>query len=145
MTDEETRAEQRDVGEGEPQDAATSAESWKEVAAQLQSLGDALASALKTAWTSEENKRHLKEMRSGIEAMVEELNAAIKDTAASAQAQQLKSEAERTLATVRSAGEKTVQDVRPKLVSALTSANEELRKALARMKSEESSPGSNQS
>ena len=133
------------MGESEPQDAASSAESWKEVAAQLQSLGNALASALKTAWTSEENKRHLKEMRSGIEAMVGELNAAIKDSAASAQAQQLKSEAERTLVTVRSAGEKTVQDVRPKLVSALTSANEELRKTLAKMKSEESGPGSNQS
>lgn len=114
-----------------------SADSWKEVGAQLQALGAGLASAFSTAWKSEENKRHLKEMRSGLEAVVNELGAVIKEATRSPEAQQVKTEAEKTLETVKSAGERTVQEVKPKLASTLASANEELQKLLARMRKQE--------
>ncbi len=60
---------------------ATDAESgagdaWKEVGAQLQTLGAGLATAFSTLWKSDENKRHLREIRSSLEAMVSELGAA---------------------------------------------------------------------
>lgn len=137
MVEEPTKAEQGLASETTQEGQTGQTEGWKEVATQLQALGGALASALKTAWTSEENKRHLRQVRSAIEAMVGELGAAIKETATSPQAQQLKEEAEKTLETVKTAGEKTVQEITPKLASTLAAANEELRKVIARMKKEE--------
>jgi len=128
----------------EPPTAATAGEgpaaggAWKEVGSQFQALGAGLASAFGTVWKSEENKKHLREMRSGLEAMVNELGAAIKESTASPQAQQVKTEAGKTLETVKTAGEKTVQEIRPKLVAALATTNEELQKLLARMRKEDS-------
>lgn len=113
-------------------------DAWKEVGSQFHALGAGLASAFGTAWKSEENRKHLKEMRSGLEAMVNELGTAIKESTASPEAQQVKTEAGKTLETVRTAGEKTVREIRPKLLAALASANEELQKLLAGMRKEDS-------
>jgi hypothetical protein len=113
------------------------ADAWKEVGAQFQALGAGLATAFKTAWTNEENKRHVKEMQAGLESMVNELGAAIKASATSPQAKQVKEEAGKTLGTFRAAGEKTVQEVRPTLVTALHQLNDQVQKLLGRMKQEE--------
>jgi hypothetical protein len=112
-------------------------DAWKEVGSQFQALGAGLASAFRTAWTNEENKRHAKEMQAGLEAMVNELGAAIKASATSPEAKQVKTEAGKTLETFRAAGEKTVQEVRPTLLAALHQANEQLQKLVGRMKQNE--------
>ncbi|NLG67230.1 MAG: hypothetical protein GX536_05890 [Actinobacteria bacterium] len=121
---------------------ATDAESgagdaWKEVGAQLQTLGAGLATAFSTLWKSDENKRHLREIRSSLEAMVSELGAVIKESTSSPEAKQVKAEAGKAIETVKSAGGRTVQEVRPKLSSALSTTNEELQKLLARMRKAE--------
>ena len=118
----------------EPQSPA---DAWKEVGAQFQALGAGLASAFRTAWTNEENKRHAKEMQADLEAMVNELGAAIKASATSPEVKQVKTEAGKTLETFRTAGEKTVQEVRPTLLAALHQANEQLQKLVGRMKQNE--------
>ena len=112
-------------------------DAWKEVGSQFQALGAGLASAFRTAWTNEENKRHAKEMQADLEAMVNELGAAIKAGATSPEVKQVKTEAGKTLETFRTAGEKTVQEVRPTLLAALHQANEQLQKLVGRMKQNE--------
>jgi hypothetical protein len=125
---------------GEP---ATPGDAWKEVGAQFQALGTGLAAAFRIAWTNEENRRHLKEMQGGLESMVNELGAAIKASTSSLEAQHVKDDAGKTLETVRVAGEKTVQEVRPALVGTLRQANEQLQKLVGRMKQQEpKEPGS---
>jgi uncharacterized protein (DUF2342 family) len=117
--------------------AQSPADAWKEVGAQFQALGAGLATAFKTAWADEENKRHMKEMQAGLESMVNELGAAIKAGATSPEAKQVKEEAGKTLGTFRAAGEKTVQEVRPTLITALHQLNDQVQKLLGRMKQNE--------
>jgi uncharacterized protein (DUF2342 family) len=123
-----------DSSAAEPQSPG---DAWKEVGTQFQALGAGLASAFRTAWTNEENKRHAKEIQAGLEAMVNELGAAIKSSTTSPEVKQVKTEAGRTFETFRVAGEKTVQEVRPTLLAALHQANEQLQKLIGRMKQNE--------
>ncbi|HEX2980356.1 MAG TPA: hypothetical protein VHO48_08840, partial [Anaerolineaceae bacterium] len=60
---------------------------------------------------------------------------AIRDTANSPSGQQIRSEAERTVQNLRTAGEQTAQEVKPHLVSALREANDALQRMIDRMES----------
>jgi hypothetical protein len=107
--------------------------SWQDVGQQFKELGESLASAFRTAWENEENQRRLQEMRTGLESMVKEVGKAIDDTANSPQGQHFREEAEKTVEKVRTAGEQTVQEVRPQLITALQQLNTELQKLVDRM------------
>jgi vacuolar-type H+-ATPase subunit I/STV1 len=111
----------------------TSSEAWEEVGKQFQALGESLAAAFRVAVHKEENRRRVQEMQSGLEAMVNEVGKAIKESAASPQVQQVRSEAEKAAESLRVAGEQTVQEVRPHLLSALHQVNAELQKMISRM------------
>ncbi len=106
---------------------------WKEVGKQFQILGESLATAFRASLESEENRRHVQEMKAGVESMVKEVSQAIKDTAASPQSRQVRDEAEKTAHSLREASQQTMQQVRPHLVSALRQVNEELQKMLDRL------------
>lgn len=115
---------------------------WEDVGQQFQKLGESLAQAFRTAWESEQNQERLKELRTGVESMVQEVDRAIRETADSPQGQRVRAEAERTLESVQKAGEKTAQDVKPHLVKALNSLTDALQQWIDRMESE---PGSERS
>lgn len=121
-------------GEDTAEESAPMADAWKEVGNQFAALGAGLAAALRTGWKNEESRRHLKEMRGGLEAMVNELGAAIREGTATPEAQKVKDEARSTVGTFRSAGEKTVQEIRPRIAASLNELNEEVRKLAGRMK-----------
>jgi len=74
-------------------DEQTTEEAWREVGGQFQALGESLAQAFRTAWESEENRQHLQNMRAGLEAMVDEVDQAIKDASASPEGQKVRQEA----------------------------------------------------
>jgi hypothetical protein len=109
-------------------------ENWQEVGRQFQVLGESLAQAVRTAWEKEENRQRVSEMRTGLEAMVRDIGKAIDESASSPQGQQLKEEAKRAAAALRSAGEQTAQEVRPQLLNALEKVNEELKNLIEKMK-----------
>jgi len=117
------------AGEAQP----TSSEAWEEVGKQFQALGESLAAAFRAAWHNEENRQRVQEMQSGLEAMVNEVGKAIKESAATPQVQQMRTEAEKAAASLRVAGEQTAQEVRPHLLSALRQANAELQKMISHM------------
>jgi uncharacterized membrane protein YccC len=115
-------------------------EAWREVGRQFQALGESLAEAFRTAWESEENRRHVKNMQEGLEAMIEQVGQALKEADASPEAQKIRGEAEKATESLRAAGEQTWQEVRPHLLSALDQINAELQKMIGRLKEEEPAP-----
>jgi hypothetical protein len=123
----------------EKTDKQTTEEAWREVGKQFQTLGESLAEAFRTAWESEENRRHVQNMQEGLEAMVDHVGRAMKEASASPKGEKIRGEAERAAESLRAAGEQTWQEARPHLLSALTQINAELQKMIARLKEESAS------
>lgn len=113
-------------------------ESWRKVGQQFQSLGEGLAKAFRTAWESEENRRHMESMKAGLESMVNDVSQAIRETSALPEAQKVRGEMEKAAQSARAAGEEALQDARPYLLSALSQVNAELQKVISRMEQKES-------
>lgn len=134
MSEQENPTTQEPVDDGtQPQGGTPVEQSWQDVGQQFQELGNALSQAFRVAWESEQNQRRVNDMRSGLESMVSSISKAIDDTAQSPQGQRVRAEAERTVDALRSAGEQTVQEVRPQLINALQQVNQELQKLVDRM------------
>lgn len=125
----------RDTDPGEK--TTSQSDAWKEVGKQFETLGESLADAFRTAWDDEENRQKAREMRAGLESMINDVSAAIKDTADSPEGQHFRQEAQKTAESFRSAGEQTVQEVRPHLISALRQVNLEIQKMIQRMETDE--------
>ena len=121
--------------------SAQSHDQWHEVGQQFQTLGETLAKAVRTAWHDENNRRRVQEMKSGLEAMLTDLGKAMDETSKSPQMQQVKSEAQRAAESFRLASEKTAQDMRPHILSALRQLNEELAKMVNRMEQDKPANG----
>ena len=113
--------------------SSTADSSWQEVGRQFQALGDSLAQTVCAALQNEETQRTMEEMRMGLESMVRKVGNAIDETANSEQGQQIRQDAEKAAAALRTAGEQTVQEVRPQLINALQQVNTELQKLINRM------------
>jgi len=109
---------------------------WDDVGRQFQELGQSLAQAFRSAWENEQNQQRLNELRTGFELMVTEVDQAIKDTVESTQGQKVRAEAEKAIQSAQKAGEKTAQEVKPHLVTAIRSLNDALQKWAERMESE---------
>lgn len=112
---------------------AQTGEAWEEVGRQFQSLGESIAAAFRASAHTAENRQRLEEIRGGLEAMVKDVGQAIKEVSATPEAQQVKHEAGQTAEKLRTAGEETIQDVRPRLVIALRQLNDELQRMIERM------------
>jgi hypothetical protein len=95
-------------------DAAQQDAGWQDVGRQFEALGQSLAQAVRTAWENESTQRQVQEMRTGLEAMVRDVEKAIKDSASSEQGQKIRSEAERAADSLKTATHQTVQEVRPR-------------------------------
>ena len=113
-------------------------ESWHKVGQQFQALGEGLAKAFRTAWESEESRRHMESMKAGLESMVNDVSQAIRETSALPEAQKVRGEMEKAAQSARAAGEEALQDARPYLLSALSQVNAELQKIISRMEQKES-------
>jgi hypothetical protein len=118
----------------------TTEETWREVGDQFKALGESLATAFRTAWDKEETREHVRGMKEGLQAMVDQVGRAIEEASASVEGQKVREELERAAESARTAGEKTLQDARPLLISALDTVNAELQKFIRRMEGGEPAP-----
>jgi gas vesicle protein len=112
------------------------ADAWREVGKQFEALGNSLANAFRTAWQDEHTRRHMHEMQTGLETMVNEIGDAIKETSESPEGHKARVEAERAAQSLRAAGQKTWQEAKPQLVTALRQLNAELQKTITRLEEE---------
>ena len=115
-------------------------EAWHEVGQQLRSLGESLAPAFKATWEGEETRQHLEKMQEGLEVMAAEIGQITKQAAASEEAQKIKIEMEKAAQSAQTAGQQTVDEVRPQLLSAFRTLRTELDQIINRM--EEQKPAS---
>ena len=111
-------------------------QAWQEVGEQFRSLGQSLAAAFKSTWASEETRQHLDKMQAGFETMADELSQVAKTAAGSVEAQKVKSEVEKAAQSAKSAGEQTVEEVRPQLISAFRTIRAELDQIISRLEHE---------
>lgn len=111
----------------------TAEEAWHEVGRQFQALGESLAAALRASWRDPEHRERVETMQDGLEAKVKDLDAAIQDALRSPQAQQAKADAKKAAESLREAGEQTVLEIRPHLVSALKQLSNEINRMIGSM------------
>ena len=130
MMDKEKSSESSGAG---PSDQPPGAESWQEVGRQFQALGQSLADTFQAAWQSEENRRQLKDMKKGLEAMASQVSQAIEQAAASPEGRQVRQHAEKAATAAQTAGKQALQDAQPHLLAALRQINGELQKLVARL------------
>lgn len=121
--------------------SSTNDKGWQEVGQQFQTLGESLAQALRSTWENEDTQRRVAEMRSGLESMARDVSAAVEDTANSPQGQKIRREAEQAAASLRTATDQTVQELRPQLITALQQLNTELQKLIDRLAQKGTPPG----
>ncbi|MGE5221457.1 MAG: hypothetical protein ACM3PY_03410 [Omnitrophica WOR_2 bacterium] len=103
-------------------------EAWEEVGQQFKILGESLAEALRVAWDNPTTQQHVEDVKTGVEAMVNDVSKVMNETTASPKFQKARTEAEKAFDRAVAAGEQTVQETRPHLLNALRQLNEELRK-----------------
>ncbi len=109
-------------------------EAWKEVGERFEQLGRSLAETIQTAWKNEQVRSQAEEMKSGLEALVQQVGAAVKETGES---QDLHREAGATAKSVQTAGEQTVEELRPHLIDALHELDQQLQKLIRGIETEE--------
>ena len=110
----------------EPSERQRDDEAWREVGRQFEALGKSLSRAFRAAWERKETQQHVRSMQDGLEKMTRQLDQAVKKASEAGRAQRVRQEAARTADSLRDAGEKTWEDVRPQMLSGLRRVNAEL-------------------
>ena len=116
----------------------TPGDAWRDVGKQFEALGQSLATAFRTAWESEENRKRMKGMQTGLEAMVNQVGQAIREASESPEGQQARAQVQQAGQSIRAAGQQTWQEAQPHLVSALRQVSAELQKMINQLEQEES-------
>jgi hypothetical protein len=119
-----------------PAPGARPVEAWNEVGEQLFALGEALAGAFRATVTDPENRRRAQALREDLEHVMTRVADAIKEGPASEQAARVRERAEEAAGSIRQAGEKTAEEVKPHLVLALKQVNQALEGVAARLEKE---------
>jgi hypothetical protein len=135
MSDEPTSNPETAAG-GDAQSEKTysaSDSSWQEVGRQFETLGATLAQALRTTWNRVETNSDAQQVKASLETLLRDVGKAVEDAAATPDAQKLKEEAKKTAESLRVAGEQTVQEARPQIISALKQINDELNKLIQKV------------
>ena len=114
----------------EPSERQRDDEAWREVGRQFEALGKSLSRAFRAAWERKETQQHVRSMQDGLEKMVREVSRAVKEASESYQAERVRAEAEKAAGSLRRVGQRTWQETRPQLVSALTTLNSELQRLI---------------
>ncbi len=111
----------------------TSDDTWREIGRQFQALGENLATAFRAAWEDEDNRRRLREVQAGLEAITKQVGQAIEEAAMSPKGQRVRQEVEKAADSAHAAGKQAWQDARPHVVAALRQVIAELEKMASRM------------
>ncbi len=118
-------SEQTPHGENEPKDA------WQEVGRQFQQLGESLAAAFQTTLNDETTRQNLRDLQDGLENAVQGIRSTVQKGVGELKDQNIGEQARQAAETLKTAGEQTVDEVRPHLLSALQQLNRELDQFIA--------------
>jgi DNA anti-recombination protein RmuC len=99
---------------------------WQEVGKQFQLLGEGLAAAFQTTIQDETTRRSMKDLQAGVEDAIQGIRSTVQKGVKELEDQNIGEQARQAADSLISAGEKTVEEVRPHLLSALQQLNHEL-------------------
>ena len=102
--------------------------SWEDVAREFQLLGSTLGGAVRAAWQRQDSPERVRELQESLESIVAEVNRAVNEGIATPEAQQARAQLTRLTESIRTAAERTTEELRPELVALLRQANAELRR-----------------
>lgn len=122
-----------------PENQVSPSDSWKEVGKQFAALGKSFGDAIQVAWNNPSTQKQLQEVKTGLESMASEVGTAISKVSSTPEAQKLKAEAVKAANSARSAGEQTAQEVRPQLITALRTLNDEMQRLIDKLEREPAS------
>src|SRR5579859_861161 len=98
---------------------------WQDVGNEFGALGKTLGDVLRTAWQRQENDASLVRLREALQLMMADLSRAVAGTP---EAQQARDQIVHLTESIRTAAERTSDDLRPELLKLLRQANAELRR-----------------
>jgi ElaB/YqjD/DUF883 family membrane-anchored ribosome-binding protein len=107
------------------QTGQSSGASWRDIAAEFESLGRTLGDVLQRAWQSQDVDSGLKQLRDVLGSAIQELNRAVDGTP---EATQARDQLEQLRESIRRAAERSTAELRPELLNMLRQANAELRR-----------------
>lgn len=104
-------------------------EDWREVVEALNALGESIGRATRAAVDDDENRRRLRELRDGLEALALRLGESVEQVAASPEGRMVKQAVGEAATTVEAAGERVVEEVRPEMANAFRQATAKFKQA----------------
>lgn len=99
---------------------------WQEVGKQFQKLGESLAAAFQTTVNDESTRASMKDLQDGLESAVQGIRSTVQKGVSELEARDFGGQARQAADALKNAGEQTVEEVRPHLLSALEQLNREL-------------------
>lgn len=113
-------------------------DAWQEVGKQFQRLGQSLATAFQTTVKDETTRQNMRELQDGLENAIQGIRSTVQKGASALEEQNFGEKARQTADSLIDAGEQTVEEVRPRLLSALQQLNRELDRLIHNMQSKPS-------
>ncbi|MBN1220448.1 MAG: hypothetical protein JXM69_16090 [Anaerolineae bacterium] len=115
-------------------------QAWDDVGRQFRLLGETLVSAFKTTWESEEARQHLENIQASLEQMGHDISQAAQQAVSSEEAQKVKAEAKKVAQSAQTAGQETVEEIRPQLIKAFRRIREEVDQIINQMEQKTPEP-----
>lgn len=108
-------------------------DAWQEVGKQFQKLGESLAAAFQTTVNDESTRQSMKDLQDGLESAVQGIRGTVQKGVSELEQNNFGEQARQAADSLKNAGEQTVEEVRPHLLSALEQLNRELERWIQNM------------
>jgi hypothetical protein len=103
--------------------------SWEDVAREFQQFGKTLGDAVRGAWQRQEGgDRLVRDLQDSLQSLVEEINRTVDQSVGTPEAQQARAQLSRLAESIRTAAERTSEEMRPELLGLLRQVNAELKR-----------------
>lgn len=131
------------MSDQEPRKDSDINEAWQEVGKQFQKLGESLTAAFQTTVNDDSTRQSMKDLQDGLESAVQGIRGTVQKGVSELEGRNFGEQARQAADSLKNAGEQTVEEVRPHLLSALEQLNHELERWIQNMhgKPGESSSG----
>lgn len=113
---------------------------WQEVGRQFQRLGESLAAAFQTTMQDDTARQNMNDLQDGLENAVQGIRSTVQKGVSALEGQNFGEQARQTADSLINAGEQTVEEVKPHLLSALQQLNHELDQLIQTMQGKPSRP-----
>jgi len=128
------------MSDQEPRKESNMNDVWQEVGKQFQRLGESLAAAFQTSIKDEPTRQNMKDLQDGLESAVQDIRGTVQKGVSELESRNFGEQARQAADSLINAGEQTVDEMRPRLLSALQQLNHELNRLIESMQSKPSEP-----